>query len=106
MFGDPISRPTVADVGLAIYESHVPSIDEGWTRWVMDDHVWTLSSAPYTTGKLKYQSLTDRNIKAGIPGKYKTIIIPDQTRAAILNGYRAGTMPPEYTGGLGAEGVK
>ena len=38
--------------------------------------------------------------------KYDTIIIPDQPRAAILNGHRPGTMPPEYTGGLGAEGVK
>lgn len=24
----------------------------------------------------------------------------------ILNGYRSGTMPPEYTGGIGAEGVR
>src|ERR1051326_3955029 len=38
--------------------------------------------------------------------KLSTIIIPDQPRAAILNGYRAGTMPSEYTGGLGEEGVK
>src|SRR5258708_37704929 len=43
--------------------------------------------------------------------RFDTIIIPDQPRSeqrrdAILNGYRAGTMPPEYTGGLGAEGVK
>ncbi len=38
--------------------------------------------------------------------KYDTIIIPDQPRAAILNGHRPGAMPPEYTGGLGTEGVK
>src|SRR5207245_5159170 len=37
---------------------------------------------------------------------FDTIIIPDQPRAAIFNGHRAGTMPPEYTGGLGSEGVK
>jgi hypothetical protein len=105
-FGDPKSRPIVADVGLAIYKSHLPAIDEGWTRWVLDDHVWTLSFNPYTLGRIKYQSLVDEGIRAGLLSKYKTIIIPDQPRAAILNGYRAGTMPPEYTGGLGAEGVK
>jgi hypothetical protein len=106
MYGDPISRPTVVEVGLAIYKSHLPSMDEGWTRWVMDDHVWKLSSNPYTLGRIKYQSLSDERIRAGMLKDYKTVVIPDQPRAAILNGYRAGTMPPEYTGGLGAEGVK
>src|SRR5262249_7618401 len=38
--------------------------------------------------------------------KFDTIIIPDQGRAAILNGHRKGAMPDEYTGGLGEEGVK
>ena len=45
-------------------------------------------------------------------GKFETIIIPDQeplgTRSlrGILNGYKPGAMPPEYTGGLGQAGVK
>src|SRR5207237_779426 len=38
--------------------------------------------------------------------KFQVIIIPDQPRAAILNGHRKGTMPEEYTGGLGEQGVK
>src|SRR5205823_7724554 len=38
--------------------------------------------------------------------KYDAIVVPDQPRAAILNGHGSGTMPPEYTGGLGTEGVK
>src|SRR6266849_1675559 len=97
---------------VAVYKSHVPSIDEGWTRWVlqqngrtnpstnMDVVVGTGRSAPFS-------SLMDAEARAGkLSAKYDTIIIPDQPRAAILNGYRAGTMPPEYTGGLGAEGVK
>ncbi len=106
MYGDPISRPTLVDVGLAIYKSHLPSMDEGWTRWVMDDHVWTLSSNPYTLGRIKYQSMSDEDIRAGALGRHKTLVIPDQPRAAILNGHRKGAMPEEYTGGLGAEGVK
>ncbi|MCA1558139.1 MAG: hypothetical protein LC731_06320, partial [Acidobacteria bacterium] len=31
---------------------------------------------------------------------------PDQTPRAILEGYRAGAMPSEITGGIGAQGVK
>src|SRR5207245_9099660 len=58
-------------------------------------------------GCTHYLSLGDQAIRAGnLISKYDQIIIPDQLRAAILNGHRAGTMPPEYTGGLGAEGVK
>jgi hypothetical protein len=38
--------------------------------------------------------------------RYPALIIPDQRAAMILNGYRAGAMPPELTGGLGQEGVK
>jgi hypothetical protein len=38
--------------------------------------------------------------------KYDAIILPDQIPKDTLSGYRAGTMPPEYTGGLGPAGVK
>ncbi len=35
----------------------------------------------------------------------KTIIFPDQSPNQILNGFAKGTMPDEYTGGIGADGV-
>jgi hypothetical protein len=80
----------------AIYKSSVASMDEGWSRWVLDHQ-----------GCTNYRSIDDREIRAGnISRDLETILIPDQARAAILNGYRAGTMPPEFTGGLGNEGVK
>jgi len=80
------------DIGL--YKSSVPVMDEGWTRWVFG-------------GCTEYQSVNDSQIRTGnLRSAFRTIIIPDQPRGAILNGHRTGTMPPEYTGGLGAEGVK
>jgi hypothetical protein len=87
-------------------------MDEGWTRWVLD-----------RGGCLKHEAITDEDIRAKrfeqkhpvpeylrkSPGfnelRYDTIIIPDQTPGSLLNGYRKGTMPPDYTGGLGNEGV-
>ena len=36
---------------------------------------------------------------------YQTILFPDQSPNQILNGYAKGTMPDEYTGGVGKEGV-
>src|SRR5436190_16588101 len=79
----------------AIYRSHVPTMDEGWTRWVLDKQ-----------GCTNYSTIEDREVRAGnLRAKYETILIPDQQPRAILNGHRSGAMPPEYTGGLGEKGV-
>ena len=87
----------VFDRRLAIYRSHVPSMDEGWTRWVVEQSK-ELSD---------YSSVTDKDVRAGnLRARYNVIIIPDHSPRAILNGYSKGTMPDEYTGGLGAEGVQ
>ena len=87
----------------AIYHSAVPSSDEGWTRWILDSR------------KIAYGLIGDRELRAGITTykpsagvtvKYYTIVMPDQPARTILEGYRAGSMPPELTGGLGEQGVK
>ncbi len=85
---------------VAMYRSHVPSMDEGWTRWVIKEEM----KARNTEATF---SLTDKHIRAGnLLTRSRTIIIPDQPPRTILNGHRVGIMPTEYTGGLGAEGVK
>ncbi|HXT64339.1 MAG TPA: M14 family metallopeptidase [Pyrinomonadaceae bacterium] len=96
---------------LAVYKSHVPAIDEGWTRWTLQNIPLELAprmpDPPFPARALSFTSLEDSEARSGgLFEKYTTIIIPDQARAAILNGHRKGTMPDEYTGGLGAEGVK
>ncbi|MBA2703421.1 MAG: hypothetical protein H0U60_06180 [Blastocatellia bacterium] len=79
---------------LGLYKSHVAAIDEGWTRWVLDQQHY------------KYSSPEDAEIRAGsLNAKYNSIVIPDQKPETILNGYTLGTMPREYTGGLGQAGV-
>jgi len=111
---DPQSLPRVL-----LYKSHVPAIDEGWTRW------WLGSSR--RKGAIGTATLQDVDIRQGnlltldtISVVTKTgplsfassiqlariLIIPDQPARTILNGYRSGTMPPEITGGLGDEGVR
>jgi len=89
---------------IAIYQSYVPAIDEGWTRFVIEQQ-W--AKAVKDKSKPIYTSLLDGEARAGnLHSKYDTIIIPDQTARAILSGHKAGSMPEEYTGGLGVEGVK
>ncbi len=83
----------------AVYKSHVPALDEGWTRWVLDTEK--------DRRCVIYSSLEDTEMRAGnLRAKFDAIIIPDQQARTILNGYRQGTMPPELTGGLGEAGVK
>jgi hypothetical protein len=82
----------------AIYKSHVPAIDEGWTRWLFRN------SSPTC---MTLYSLEDADARKGaLRGKYDTIIIPDQSPRVIINGYKSGSMPEELTGGLGEEGVR
>jgi murein tripeptide amidase MpaA len=84
-----------ANVRLALYRSHVPSMDEGWTRWTLEQ------------SNFSYTSLEDKEARGGnLRAKYDAILIPDQSPRALLEGHRKGTMPDELTGGLGAEGVR
>jgi hypothetical protein len=90
---DPPGEPAAPRVGL--YKSHVPSMDEGWTRWVLEQE------------GTKYLTLRDAEVRSGnLRAKFDSIIIPDQSPRSLLDGYRKGSMPDEFTGGLGKEGVK
>jgi hypothetical protein len=97
------------------------NIDEGWTRWLIEDF------------KFPYTSLFDKEIKAGnLNAKYDVIILPEDTTATITGdrpapgaaagggrggggrggdaglgggGFATVALPPEYRTGIGAEGV-
>jgi hypothetical protein len=80
---------------VGLYRSWEPSMDEGWTRWLFDDFLF-----PYTSignSEIQHGSLSE---------KFDVIVFPDQSETSILEGYGEGKMPPEYTGGIGAAGVK
>ena len=50
--------------------------------------------------------INDKEIRDNNLAKISSIIFPDQSANQILNGHRKGTMPDEYTGGVGKEGVE
>lgn len=78
---------------IGLYRSWVPSMDEGWTRWLLDEFGF------------EYTSLRNAEIIAGgLSRKYDVIVFPDQPPGTIYHGYRPGTMPDEYVGGLGSKG--
>jgi hypothetical protein len=80
----PLERPR-----LGLYRSFVPAMDEGWTRWLLEEFGF------------KYKSVTNPRITAGnLRREFDVLVFPDQTASTIRNGYRKGSMPPELTGGL------
>ena len=87
-------RKEIAAPRIGMYQSYNPSMDEGWTRWLFDNF------------GIAHTSLHDADIQGGkLRQRFDTILIPDQPRQQILNGHRAGSMPPEYCGGIGAKGA-
>jgi hypothetical protein len=84
----PLQAPRVG-----LYKSWVANIDEGWTRWVLENYHFNVDT------------LHDAQMQGGNLSQYDAIIIPDQWPEGILHGHRAGEMPEKYTGGMGLEGV-
>jgi hypothetical protein len=80
---------------IAMYKSYVASMDEGWTRFIFENY------------EFPFNNIFDKDIRAGsLRSKYDVIIIPGElTETQIIAGYRAGTVPPEFAGGIGEAGV-
>ncbi|MGQ0540721.1 MAG: M14 family metallopeptidase [Blastocatellia bacterium] len=99
-----IEGPKVNNV--RIYRSEIPSMDEGWTRHVTENsrHWFDYGSQCEKLNSTVIRNSQIRNIQ--FSKQSSSIIFPDQPAAQILNGYAKGTMPDEYTGGVGKEGVE
>ncbi|MGO9258472.1 MAG: M14 metallopeptidase family protein [Bryobacteraceae bacterium] len=80
---------------IGLYRPWVASIDEGWTRWILEQYQF-----PFT-------NLYNADIVGGhLKEHYDAIVVPDISEGQILNGHRPGTIPERYAGGLGEEGVE
>ncbi len=82
-----IARPRIA-----LYKSYLAAMDEGWTRWLLENFGFA------------YQNIVNAQIEAGgLRRQFDVIVFPDQPAAQITAGYAPGTMPDEYVGGLDAK---
>jgi len=80
---------------LALYRPWTASMDEGWTRWLFEQYGFT------------FTSLYNADVSAGDLGaRFDVIVIADERAGTILEGFQAGTVPPEYAGGIGNDGVR
>ena len=70
------------------------NMDEGWTRWVLEQYEFNLTS------------IHNADIRAGkLRQRFDTIIVADQNPREIIDGFDASQIRPEYRGGIGEAGL-
>ena len=90
----------------SIYKAAMPSMDEGWTRWLFRDVDGYDIGCGAEIGSVGNQEILSADVGSIGGVRTHTIIFPDQSPNQILNGYAKGSMPDEYVGGVGKEGVE
>ena len=97
--GQALTAPRVA-----IYKPWAASMDEGWTRFLLEQYGFQLTTLDNATIQ-----------KGGLRARFDAIILPDVSKEVIATGKpkrEDGAMtyfvdlPPGYTGGLDKEGAK
>ena len=90
----PGAATTLKAPRIGLYQPWTASMDEGWTRWVLEQHEF-----PYTT-------LRNADVKAGtLRDRFDVILFADQQPSGIVSGNASPGTRPEYRGGIGEDGV-
>jgi hypothetical protein len=81
-----------ARVGL--YRPWAPSIDEGWTRWILENYGF------------EPKSIYNADMRSSeLHARYDVIVLPDMSRDQLMEGFHVGMVPGQYAGGIGPDGV-
>lgn len=91
--GPDVEMHTLAPTRVAMYQSYVPSMDEGWTRWLLENYEFDVTT------------LHDEDVRTKDLSEFDVIVLPHQRAHQILNGHAPGTMPESYVGGIGLAGA-
>jgi hypothetical protein len=90
-----VKRYALKEPKVGLYKSWTASMDEGWTRWVLEQY------------EVPFASVFDKNIREGnLNDAFDVIIIPDLNEGAIIKGLPETAVPAEYAGGIGEIGLK
>ncbi len=88
--GTRVSRPRVG-----LYRPWKPSMDEGWTRWLLERY------------EFDFTNTTNADVLAGdLRQRFEVIVLADISEKDLAKGYPKGEVPPRYAGGLGREGAR
>jgi hypothetical protein len=79
---------------VGLYAPWAPSMDEGWTRWVLES-----VGLPFATVR------NERLRAGGLREDFDVLVIPDVSPATLERGRSPRSMFEQYTGGLAPEGA-
>jgi hypothetical protein len=90
----PVNAREIKRPRVGLYRPWMASMDEGWTRWMLERYGFTVVS-------LSPQDFRE----ATLAGRIDALVIADEGRG-LLEGYPKGTVPAQYEGGIGDDGVR
>jgi hypothetical protein len=100
----PSNAEKLVSPRVGLYKPWAASMDEGWTRWILEQYGFDM------------KSLDNKTIKAGkLNESFDVIVLPDVGKEVIASGKpkREETdmkyfpdLPPDYAGGIDKEGAK
>jgi hypothetical protein len=90
----PAHSLAIKKARVGLYRPWAPSIDEGWTRWVLENYGF------------EPRSIYNADMRsANLRSRYDVIILPDLSNRQLMEGFKTGIVPGQYVGGLGQDGL-
>ncbi|MGH7718588.1 MAG: hypothetical protein ACREON_07080, partial [Gemmatimonadaceae bacterium] len=90
----PAGRTLASAPRIALYKPWTANMDEGWTRWVLEQF------------EIPFRNVSDSAVKAGrLRDQFDVLIVPDMSLRDIRSGMADSLVPARYAGGLGASGI-
>ena len=87
------ARAVLETLRVGVYQPWAPSIDEGWTRFVLERF------------RFPYLTLHDADVRAGdLAERIDTLVLPSVEPKVLRGGYAQNETDPAFVGGLGPEG--
>jgi hypothetical protein len=90
----PAHTIAIKKARIGLYRPWAPSIDEGWTRWALENYGF------------EPISLYNADIRsANLRSRYDVIVLPDMSSRQLMDGFGMGVVPGRYAGGIGQDGL-
>ena len=96
----PLAKPrgrklSLRQAPVGLYRSWTASMDEGWTRWILEQY------------RFPVVTLHDQDLRAGNwSDSIRVLIVPSMSVRSILAGRDTTSVPAAYAGGLGEQGLR
>jgi Zinc carboxypeptidase len=79
---------------IGLYRPWAPSMDEGWTRWILENYNYP------------FKSIYNADMRAAnLRSRYDVIVIPDMSSRQLMHGFPVGMVPGRYAGGIEESGL-